>query len=87
MRQKYWDVRSRLCLTSGQNGVLKFKPTIPKEWKEYAFRLKFKGALLEVRITKDKAEFTLLEGGEISFTVRGKEVVLKSGETYTYLLS
>ena len=35
----------------------------------------------------DKAEFTLLEGGEISFTVRGKEVVLKSGETYTYLLS
>ena len=46
-----------------------------------------KGALLEVRITKDKAEFTLLEGGEISFTVRGKEVVLKSGETYTYLLS
>ena len=70
-----------------QNGVLKFKPTIPKEWEEYAFRLKFKGALLEVRITKDEAEFTLLEGGEISFTVRGKEVVLKSGETYTYLLS
>ena len=49
--------------------------------------MKFKGALLEVRITKDEAEFTLLEGGEISFTVRGKEVVLKSGETYTYLLS
>jgi len=42
-----------------QNGVLKFKPTIPKEWEEYAFRLKFKGALLEVRITKDEAEFTL----------------------------
>ena len=40
-----------------------------------------------MRITKDKAEFMLLEGGEISFTVRGKEVVLKSGETYTYLLS
>ena len=70
-----------------QNGVLKFKPTIPKEWEEYAFRLKFKGALLEVRITKDKAEFALLEGGEISFTVRGKEVVLKSGETYTYQLN
>lgn len=70
-----------------QNGVLKFKPTIPKEWEEYAFRLKFKGALLEVRITKDEVEFTLLEGGEISFTVRGKEVVLKSGETYTYQLN
>ena len=70
-----------------QNGVLKFKPIIPKEWEEYAFRLKFKGALLEVRITKDEAEFTLLEGGEILFTVRGKEVVLKSGETYTYQLN
>ena len=50
--------------------------------------MKFKGALLEVRITKDEAEFTLLEGGEISFTVRGKEVVAKkSGETYTYQLN
>ncbi len=44
-----------------QNGVLKFKPTIRKVG-EYAFRLKFKGALLEVRITKDEAEFTALEG-------------------------
>ena len=40
-----------------------------------------------MRITKDEVEVTLSEGGEISFTVRGKEVVLKSGETYTYLLS
>ena len=69
-----------------QNGVLKFKPTIPKEWEEYAFRLKFKGALLETRITKNRAEFTLLEGEEIVFTVRGMEVVLKRGETHTYQL-
>ena len=65
-----------------QNGVLKFKPTIPKEWEEYAFRLKFKGALLEVCITKTEAKFTLVEGDEIAFTVRGKEVELKCGETY-----
>ena len=70
-----------------QNGVLKFKPTIPKEWEEYAFRLKFKGALLEVCITKTEAKFTLVEGDEIAFTVRGKEVELKSGETYTYQLN
>ena len=69
-----------------QNGVLKFKPTIPKEWEEYAFRLKFNGTLLEVRITKSEAKFTLLEGGEISFTVCDKKVALKSGETYTYPL-
>ena len=65
-----------------QNGVLKFKPIIPKEWEEYAFRLKFNGALLEVCITKTEAKFTLVEGDEIAFTVRGKEVELKCGETY-----
>ena len=61
-----------------QNGVLKFKPTIPKEWEEYAFRLKFKGALLEVCITKTEAKFTLVEGDEIAFTVRGKELSLSA---------
>ena len=66
-----------------QNGVLKFKPTIPKEWEEYAFRLRFKEALLEVRIAKEEAKFTLLEGENVSFTVCGKEVQLKNGETYT----
>ena len=49
--------------------------------------MKFKGALLEVCITKTEAKFTLVEGDEIAFTVRGKEVELKSGETYTYQLN
>ena len=33
MRQKYWDVRSRLCLTSGQNGVnhVKMQSTVIEE--------------------------------------------------------
>ena len=32
MRQKYWDVRSRLCLTSGQNGEpCKMQSTVIEE--------------------------------------------------------
>ena len=65
-----------------QDSKLRFKPVIPKEWEEYAFRLRFKSALLEVRITKKDAKFTLLEGDEISFLVHEKEIILKSGESY-----
>ncbi len=68
-----------------QKGVLRFKPVIPKQWEEYAFRLKFKGALLEVRVSKEEAKFTLVEGDAVSFMVCGKEVTLKSRESYRHI--
>lgn len=59
-----------------QNGRLKLNPVLPK-WEEYRFRLKYKGSLLEVNVTKKEAKVTLLEGTEASLLFRGTEIRLK----------
>ena len=66
-----------------QNGRLKLNPVLPKEWEEYRFRLKYKGSLLEVNVTKKEAKVTLLEGTEASLLFRGTEIRLK-GEKDSY---
>ena len=66
-----------------QNSKLTFEPSIPKEWEEYAFRLRFRGTLLEIQISKKEAKFTVIEGTVIQFSVDGKEITLQGeGETY-----
>lgn len=66
-----------------QNSKLTFEPSIPKEWEEYAFRLRFRGTLLEIQISKKEAKFTVIEGTAIQFSVDGKEITLQGeGETY-----
>ena len=66
-----------------QNTRLEFKPTIPEEWDEYTFRILYRKALLKVKISKNEARFTLLEGENIVFYVKEKEIeITKRGETY-----
>lgn len=66
-----------------QESELRFKPAIPKEWEAYSFRLKYRGTLLEVSISKEEAKFTILEGENISFRIGTKEITLNGeGDCY-----
>lgn len=66
-----------------QQSKLRFEPSIPEEWEEYAFRLRFRGTLLEIEISKKEAKFTVIEGAKIQFLVGEKEIILQGeGETY-----
>ena len=66
-----------------QQSELRFEPSIPEEWEEYAFRLRFRGTLLEIEISKKEAKFTVIEGTKIQFLVGEKEIILQGeGETY-----
>ena len=66
-----------------QQSKLRFEPCIPEEWEEYAFRLRFRGTLLEIEISKKEAKFTVIEGTKIQFLVGEKEIILQGeGETY-----
>ncbi len=66
-----------------QDGVLRFKPRLPKQWKSYSFKIQYRGALLGICIKREGAVFTLLQGESIRFLVNGKEVSLKKeGECY-----
>lgn len=66
-----------------QKGILKFKPSIPEEWEGYSFKIRYKGALIKVAVSKEKAEFVLEKGGPAAFYVRGRKVFMKEkGERY-----
>ena len=60
-----------------------FKPVIPKEWEEYRFRIKRKGTLLEVTVSKQEARFKIIEGDRINFWIGEKNITLKGeGDQY-----
>ena len=49
--------------------ILSFKPQIPEKWKAYEFKIIVRGALLKVRITREKAVFELIEGEKITLKI------------------
>jgi trehalose/maltose hydrolase-like predicted phosphorylase len=58
------------------DGALRFAPTLPKQWQHYQFKIQLRGAQLQVRITNDAAEYTLLAGEALEFTHLGQPVAL-----------
>ena len=57
-----------------QGGRLSFEPGIPEKWEEYSFRVRYRGSVLEVTVTKEKAVFSLAEGEKVRIWVYGEEV-------------
>ncbi len=60
-----------------------FDPRIPKEWKEYSFKVNFRNRILKVQVSKEKNSFTLEGDQEMSIRVKGKRLVLIPGEEVT----
>jgi maltose phosphorylase len=48
---------------------LSFWPVIPAEWNGYSFRIVYRGALLELRVTKQTALFKVLEGPAVEIDI------------------
>jgi maltose phosphorylase len=44
------------------SNVLIFQPTLPRQWRSYRFRVRYRGALLEVRVDAEKAHLRVVEG-------------------------
>lgn len=57
--------------------MLRFKPWLPENWDEYSFKIRFRGNLLKVNVTKGQAEFLLEEGEGIRFYIGKKEAVIE----------
>lgn len=58
------------------DGALRFAPTLPKQWQHYQFKIHIQGALLQVRVERTHAEYTLLQGESLGFTHRGERIAL-----------
>ncbi|MDW7738814.1 MAG: glycosyl hydrolase family 65 protein [Bacillota bacterium] len=84
---------SWMCLVSGfagmriSEGSVSFNPYMPDNLKQYRFRIRVRGCLLEVIVRKRKARYKLLEGESISFAHQGTWVTLSEGETVNFKLA
>ena len=57
-------------------GILEFKPSIPKAWKGYSFKIHYQGSEIRITSTQEKTEFELLNECPITFVVGDKEYCL-----------
>ena len=60
-----------------KDGMLHFKPYLPESWTGYSFRLRVKEQILEVKIQKGEAVFTLCKGEAVTFRVNENEVKIQ----------
>jgi alpha,alpha-trehalose phosphorylase len=56
---------------------LSFNPIIPKGWKAYAFKVRYRGRLIDVRVTPEGAQFALLEGEPLEMQVGNQTMRLE----------
>jgi alpha,alpha-trehalose phosphorylase len=57
-------------------GALRFAPTLPAQWQHYQFKIELRGTQLQVRVDRERVEYTLLQGDALDFSHRGQQVAL-----------
>ncbi len=58
------------------NNELSFKPIIPKEWTSYAFKVKYRGAILEIYKSHKEVKITNLSDKKITLFLNGEKINL-----------
>lgn len=59
---------------------LHLEPSIPVEWSEYSFHLRFRGAILELVVDRESATLKQLSGAPVELHVFGQKVELTEGQ-------
>lgn len=71
-------------------GVLHFEPVCPEAFEGYSFRVKYRGSVLRLSVTRKKAVFSLVvcppERKRISFVVYGEKVELEEDAEACFFL-
>jgi maltose phosphorylase len=60
------------------DGKLSFQPFLPAKWQSFSFHVGFRGALLNIRVSKDGVQIKNLSGNEVTVMVYGKEQLVKA---------
>ncbi len=55
---------------------LSFNPSIPKQWRSYTFKVRYRERLIGIRVTQEGAEFKLLEGEPLEVSIQGAKKLL-----------
>jgi len=58
------------------NGMLSFTPRIPSQWKRYAFKINFRGQILEIRISHTECTFKLEGTKELEIMINKERIIV-----------
>ncbi len=58
--------------------ILILAPTLPAQWRSFRFRVRYQGALLEVRVDADGVQLQVVEGIPVNVRVYGDEYLVSS---------
>ena len=61
------------------DGQLSFAPALPRNWKQLAFSLRFRGRQLRVQLGHDEEQYVLDEGDPLKVIIRGEAHLLNPG--------
>lgn len=59
--------------------TLQFSPMIPRQWSAYAFKIRFRGALLQVKVTREQAIVRNLSGKDLEIKVYDNAFTVEAG--------
>ncbi len=59
--------------------TLQFSPMIPKQWSAYAFKIRFRGALLQVKVTQEQAIVRNLSSRQLVIKMYGQAFNVEAG--------
>lgn len=61
-------------------GKLSFDPQLPDGWDGYAFKVVYRGRLIEVSVSREGTGLKLLSGEALTVTLHEREVTLSPAE-------
>ncbi len=59
-----------------KNDTLSLEPFLPKQWQSYSFKIRFRGALLKVNVTKDGTNISNESSESITLMLHGEAVTV-----------
>ncbi|KIY22013.1 glycoside hydrolase family 65 protein [Mesobacillus subterraneus] len=64
-----------------ENGIV-LNPSIPENWSQYGFKVKYKGMRLDILISQAGVKLELVAGEELTLYLNGEKITLRSGKEY-----
>ncbi|MDP9079107.1 MAG: glycoside hydrolase family 65 protein [Bacteroidota bacterium] len=62
------------------DGKLSFQPFLPGKWQSFSFHIGFRGAVLNIKVSKDGVQIKNLSGSETNVFIYGKPQVIKAND-------
>ena len=63
-----------------RDGKLSFQPFLPGKWQSFSFHIGFRGALLNIKVSKDGVQIKNQSGNETTVLVYDKPQLVKAND-------